>query len=175
MIPGRQFAALQIQGDRPYQEDDFGCVNDREPNDPTPDSLLLVLADGMGGHAGGAHASQTAIKAFIERYRPDPGNEIDRLEESLEEANSQIKQATLSNPDLQGMGCTLVGALFMDEGLIWVSVGDSPVVPTGTRPLLPSAICHSTNSRRAFSSTWPLLSNGVTSAVNDPLNMIFTP
>jgi len=126
MIPGRQFAALQIQGDRPYQEDDFGCVNDREPSDPTPDNLLLVLADGMGGHAGGAHASQTAIKAFIDSFRLEPGNEIERLEESLEIANRQIKAETVADPNLQGMGCTLVGALFMDEGLIWVSVGDSP-------------------------------------------------
>lgn len=126
MIPGRQFAALQIQGDRPYQEDDFGCVNDREPQDPTPDSLLLVLADGMGGHAGGAHASQAAIRAFIDTYRVDPGNEVEHLEASLEAANHQIKQDTLANAKLHGMGCTLVGVLFMEEGVIWVSVGDSP-------------------------------------------------
>lgn len=126
MIPGRQFAALQIQGDRPYQEDDFGCVNDREPQDPTPDSLLLVLADGMGGHAGGAHASQAAIKTFIESFRLVPGNEVEQLESSLDAANQQIKQDTLVDPGLEGMGCTLVGVLFMDEGLIWVSVGDSP-------------------------------------------------
>jgi len=126
MIPGRQFAALQIQGDRPYQEDDFGCVNDREPQDPTPDNLLLVLADGMGGHAGGAHASQVAVKSFIDTFRLDPGEAIGQLETSLEASNHRIKQDTVADPKLQGMGCTLVGALFMDEGLIWVSVGDSP-------------------------------------------------
>ena len=37
------------------------------------------------------------------------------------------------------------------------SVGLSPVVPTGTRPLVPSAICQSTRSRKAFSSTAPFL------------------
>ena len=51
------------------------------------------------------------------------------------------------------------------------SVGLSPVVPTGTRPLVPSAICQSTRSRNAFSSTEPFL-NGVTSAVNDPRNLV---
>src|SRR5476649_2010829 len=35
------------------------------------------------------------------------------------------------------------------------SVGLSPVVPTGTRPLVPSPICHSTKSRKAFSSSAP--------------------
>ena len=54
---------------------------------------------------------------------------------------------------------------------LWVSVGLSPVVPTGTRPLVPSAICQSTSSRNAFSSTEPFL-NGVTSAVNDPRNLV---
>ena len=49
----------------------------------------------------------------------------------------------------------------------WDSVGLSPVVPTGTSPLVPSAICQSTSSRNAFSSTDPFL-NGVTSAVNEP-------
>ncbi len=51
------------------------------------------------------------------------------------------------------------------------SVGDSPVVPTGTSPVVPSAICHSTNARKAFSSKRPLFSNGVTSAVSEPLSM----
>ena len=51
------------------------------------------------------------------------------------------------------------------------SVGLSPVVPTGTRPLVPSAICQSTSSRNAFSSTEPFL-NGVTSAVKEPRNLV---
>src|ERR1700744_3111963 len=50
-------------------------------------------------------------------------------------------------------------------------VGLSPVVPTGTSPLVPSAICQSTRSRNAFSSTDPFL-NVVTSAVNDPRNLV---
>ncbi len=53
----------------------------------------------------------------------------------------------------------------------WESVGDSPVVPTGTSPFVPSAICHSTNARKAFSSKRPSEVNGVTSAVKEPLNM----
>src|SRR5581483_1530439 len=51
------------------------------------------------------------------------------------------------------------------------SVGLSPVVPTGTRPLVPSAICHSTISRNAFSSSEPFL-NGVTSAVKEPRKLV---
>ena len=52
-------------------------------------------------------------------------------------------------------------------------VGLSPVVPTGTRPLVPSSICQSTRLRNAFSSREPL-SKGVTSAVNEPLKLVLT-
>src|SRR5262245_6608813 len=50
-------------------------------------------------------------------------------------------------------------------------VGLSPVVPTGTRPLVPSPICQSTMSRKAFSSSEPFL-NGVTSAVKEPRKLV---
>src|ERR1700744_5892410 len=50
----------------------------------------------------------------------------------------------------------------------WFSVGLSPVVPTGTRPCVPSAICQLTSARKAASSSEPFL-NGVTRAVNEPL------
>src|SRR6266700_199091 len=51
------------------------------------------------------------------------------------------------------------------------SVGLSPVVPTGTRPLVPSEICQLTSERNAASSSEPFL-NGVTKAVNDPRNFV---
>src|SRR5947207_5412153 len=51
------------------------------------------------------------------------------------------------------------------------SVGDSPVVPQGTRPSVPSLICQATNFSNPFSSTDPFL-NGVISATSDPVNMV---
>src|SRR5690554_6355434 len=53
----------------------------------------------------------------------------------------------------------------------WLTVGDSPVVPTGTSPLEPSSICHLTKRTNAFSSMAPLW-NGVINAGIDPLNII---
>ena len=52
------------------------------------------------------------------------------------------------------------------------NVGDSPVVPQGTRPSVPSLICQATNFSNPFSSTAPFL-NGVISATSDPVNMVF--
>src|SRR5262249_6976044 len=51
------------------------------------------------------------------------------------------------------------------------SVGLSPVVPTGTRPSVPSAICQSTRPRKTFSSSAPL-PKGVTNAVNEPRKLV---
>src|SRR5439155_16198678 len=53
----------------------------------------------------------------------------------------------------------------------WLRVGLSPVVPTGTRPWVPSEICQFTSERNAASSSEPFL-KGVTRAVNDPLNLV---
>src|SRR5687768_16189923 len=51
---------------------------------------------------------------------------------------------------------------------LWLRVGESSVVPTGTSPLVPSAICHSTSRLKAGSSNSPFL-NGVMRAVMEPL------
>jgi protein phosphatase len=126
MIPGRQFAALQIQGQRPYQEDDFGCVNELDPTDASPRALLMVLADGMGGHNGGAHASQVAVRQFIDAFTHGDGDVTERLEKSLEASNLKIRADSQRDVRLKGMGCTLVGVQFIEEGIVWVSVGDSP-------------------------------------------------
>src|SRR3979490_1924846 len=53
----------------------------------------------------------------------------------------------------------------------WLTVGLSPVVPTGTRPLVPSAICQLTSERKAASSSEPFL-NGVTKAVKEPRKLV---
>src|SRR5688572_21158714 len=50
------------------------------------------------------------------------------------------------------------------------SVGDSPVVPTGTTPVTPPATCASINAAKAASSSWSFR-NGVTSAVKVPANI----
>ena len=126
MIPGRHFAGLQLQGGRPYQEDDFGFLNDLKETDPRPSHLLVVLADGMGGHSGGAHASALAVDTFLETYQGAPGSVTDRMVKSLNESNERIRVDADGNPQLTGMGCTFVAAGFLEDGLVWVSVGDSP-------------------------------------------------
>lgn len=124
MIEGRQFAVRQSQGARDYQEDsaEFNQIKRGDG-----DGLLMVLADGMGGHRGGAHASRVAVDTFIETFSGEDGQVADRLDRALHDANEQIGEDGKANPDLEGMGCTLVGVMLTKSGLEWISVGDSPM------------------------------------------------
>lgn len=90
--------------------------------------LVAVLADGMGGHAGGALASRTACETFLSAYRGYEGANRDRLVAGLDAANGAIADCVRNDPSLSGMGSTLVGAAFGEGGLEWISVGDSPLL-----------------------------------------------
>ncbi len=91
-------------------------------------ALLAVLADGMGGHAGGALASQTVCNSFISSFAATEGTERERLVAALRLANDAVKEAAEGDPMLDGMGSTLIGAVFGSDGVEWVSVGDSPLM-----------------------------------------------
>jgi len=127
-LDGRFYAA-QIQGDREGQEDDFGLSIVSEADGEGGEHTLMVLADGMGGHVGGAAASAVTIKTFIEEFQhidsetPMP----ERLTRSLHAANDALIDEVEKSPELDGMGCTLVAASISEAGLYWVSVGDSPM------------------------------------------------
>jgi len=92
------------------------------------DDRLFAVADGMGGHRGGATASRVALEV-LERALTEPTT--DRLVESVREANRAVFTQSAEDPDLRGMGTTLCAiALVDDDGeemLALVNVGDSRV------------------------------------------------
>jgi PPM family protein phosphatase len=117
---GFEHATRASQGARSYQEDAAEVRADA-------DRLMAVLADGMGGHAGGALASGLACKFFVHAFGTSSGEVGARLSEALDLANAAIAHETAENPSLSGMGCTLIGVAFGPDGVEWVSVGDSPL------------------------------------------------
>ena len=128
-LPGfdHLLAADQIAGARDYQEDDYRTIGFRD-RDPDGCDLLLVLADGMGGHRGGARASRLAVSAFVDTFREASGGMTARLRASLEAANSEVGRRAAEDARYAGMGCTLVGCVVTDDGAAqWISVGDSPL------------------------------------------------
>ena len=89
---------------------------------------FFVVCDGMGGHAGGAIASQTAvntIRAFFEsQYYPEP---TEAIHQAIQYANQQIFHKSQLDPTLRGMGTTCV-LMMIREGKIYIGhVGDSRV------------------------------------------------
>jgi PPM family protein phosphatase len=129
-----EFGACTSQGARNYQEDsaliwpgDDAFVARAMAADGRVPDMIAVLADGMGGHAGGALASRMACEEFIKSVALLDGDPRDRLEAGLNAANDAIADKVSANPLLNGMGSTLVGALFSNDGVEWVSVGDSPL------------------------------------------------
>ena len=87
---------------------------------------LLVVADGMGGHAGGATASRLAIET-VERVIGSSTEPPDAmLRHALEEANRCIYERSRQDPSVAGMGTTGVALLIVADGSSCVAnVGDS--------------------------------------------------
>ena len=90
---------------------------------------LYAVADGMGGHAAGEVASLTAVEALKVAYEQNGGAE--GLVAAARQANRSIFERAQGNPELHGMGTTLVAvALVTEDGetrLAVVNVGDSRV------------------------------------------------
>ena len=120
-------AGDQIGGARAYQEDDFRITG--FPNrDLDGCDLLLVLADGMGGHRGGAQASRLAVSTFVDTFRQTTGGVALRLRASLDAANAEVGRCAAEDTCYAGMGCTLVACVVTEDARAhWISVGDSPL------------------------------------------------
>ncbi|MFP8880984.1 MAG: Stp1/IreP family PP2C-type Ser/Thr phosphatase [Myxococcota bacterium] len=87
---------------------------------------LLVVADGMGGHAGGETASQLALETIGEVFGVGFDDPIEMLRKALKGANAKIHQAGNADPELHNMGTTAVALLLgVGETISVAHVGDS--------------------------------------------------
>jgi len=122
-------ASATSLGCRDYQEDCF--VSDFAHG---ADTGFAVLADGMGGHAAGDVASQIVVAEVFsqltflrKRFQHDPSALPDILKDAAVSANNNIKAYTDANPQVTGMGTTLVACVILEDALHWISIGDSPL------------------------------------------------
>ena len=89
---------------------------------------ILVVADGMGGHAKGEEASKIALNAVSRTAISGllDGVSFTRLlEEGIQNANSDILEQVEKNPQSQGMGTTAVCAIVKDDDVHLANIGDS--------------------------------------------------
>jgi protein phosphatase len=101
---------------------------------------LLVIADGMGGHAGGEHASKLAVETIqreVRAARESNGGAFERptgiedsplpdvMRQAVEAASAAIFEAAQADPELTGMGTTVTAALIDGSHAFVAHVGDS--------------------------------------------------
>ena len=106
---------------------DMGCVrsNNEDYCRIEAELGLYALADGMGGARAGERASRLAVDTVVEMVRSAGRRDSQALLTAVETANQRVLEAAQNDPELEGMGTTLVAALETGEGLSIASVGDS--------------------------------------------------
>lgn len=95
------------------------------------DQLLAVVCDGMGGARSGNIASKMAVDLFSNEIRKTvrsnlKQDKIDKiLTDALELTNKAVFEQSKLSEEYQGMGTTLVAALFQKDTVTVINVGDS--------------------------------------------------
>ncbi len=87
--------------------------------------VLLIVADGMGGHNSGEVASDSAGKIFADTYYNEKGNTISSLAKALKRSNKEVYEHSLTAASLRGMGTTFTAILVLKDRLYMTHVGDS--------------------------------------------------
>lgn len=89
---------------------------------------LMLVADGMGGHRGGATASRMAAEIIKSEYMDSTDGDVEAvLRRALQKANAQIYQDSQTNPELRGMGTTCSVVVIRGDAAHVAHVGDSRV------------------------------------------------
>ena len=89
---------------------------------------FFIVADGMGGHAGGQEASKIAteeIYAYLNKHWDSPMASEALLTQAVEKANRSIIEDQRIHPERRDMGTTVVVLIFRDEQPFCAHVGDS--------------------------------------------------
>ncbi|GAB2464663.1 PP2C family protein-serine/threonine phosphatase [Xylanimonas ulmi] len=106
---------------------DVGLVRANNQDSAYAGPHLLVVADGMGGHAGGDIASRIAIASLrgLDTGAHTPDAALADLEAAVEDARQGLVRASAADPDLAGMGTTVTALLRTESTLVMAHMGDS--------------------------------------------------
>ena len=92
-----------------------------------PQGRFFIVADGMGGHAGGQEASKIAteqIKTYLDAHWESASSSAELLKEAIDKANQSILDDQSTHPERGDMGTTVVVLIFREQP--WCAhVGDS--------------------------------------------------
>lgn len=116
----RRFTGLTDTGiQRSVNQDDYYI---------DPEGRFFIVADGMGGHAGGQEASRIAtqvIRSYLEEHWDAHQDSQILLEKAVIEANESILTDQVEHPQRSDMGTTVVVLMFREDKAWYTHVGDS--------------------------------------------------
>jgi PPM family protein phosphatase len=96
--------------DRAYADDQLG---------------IFLVVDGLGGHAAGEKAAETAVDVVRAELAEQNGDARDRIRRAITAANNRIFEEAADNETWRGMACVLTLAAISDDKVIVGHVGDS--------------------------------------------------
>ncbi|TLM73888.1 PP2C family serine/threonine-protein phosphatase [Pseudarthrobacter sp. NamB4] len=105
---------------------DVGRIRSKNDDSAYAGRHLAIVADGMGGHAGGDVASAATVLDMIHLDRGDyDGDAATVLADEIQTANSLLSELVHQNPKLAGMGTTVTALLLAEGKLHFAHIGDS--------------------------------------------------
>src|SRR5450432_3720766 len=110
------------------ENQDFGSITPSAEEGGHSGERLLIVADGMGGHRGGATASRIAGETVKAQYEGSGSEDIAAaLRDAMTRANTRIFNEAQTNADLRGMGTTTSALLVRGNQAWFAHVGDSRI------------------------------------------------
>ncbi len=116
------FGISSTLGNRSEQQDSAGF-------ELKSDDFLVVICDGMGGHAGGQRASRLATSVFLNSFSEQQSCRDPHawLLDTAAEADYSVAELKDENEEPLMAGATVVSAFFRKQRLYWFSAGDSRI------------------------------------------------
>lgn len=105
---------------------DVGLVRSGNEDSGYAGAHMLVVADGMGGHAAGELASSAAVATFAELDLEPPGNEaLNSMANAMDQTHEELDHLMKENPGFKGMGTTVTAISWEDDRVAIAHIGDS--------------------------------------------------
>lgn len=116
-----------IIGNRLLREASLSCTLEHNQGELP---LLVAIADGMGGHKGGAIASEIVVTDMYQAISTLPGglniNDLRQvMKEKIATIHSRLNSEGATDSEKTGMGSTFTGLLFYEQCVYLINIGDS--------------------------------------------------
>ncbi|MDR0505143.1 MAG: protein phosphatase 2C domain-containing protein [Bifidobacteriaceae bacterium] len=106
---------------------DIGLTRSNNQDSGYAGPHLLMVADGMGGHAGGDIASSVAVAhlALLDEEAPSTQAASEAINQAVDLAHAELLDRVAEQPELAGLGTTITALLRCEDRLVLAHIGDS--------------------------------------------------